>query len=155
MAIKAQGTQLYILDDTDTGNEVTEFPCLTTIGSSSPTRAKIDTTCLTSEGKEYVLGLVDFSSFPVGFIYDPQDAAYAKVRALEGGDPVRVVMGLSESQDPPTFAGGTFTLPTTRTWVDFNSLIESVDRGEATVDNVFNGTITLAPTGGETETAAA
>ncbi len=153
MAITSQGAQIYFLDHNDTGNEVIEFGCATTIGSASPTRNKIDVTCLTSTAKEFLLGLVDNGSFDVGFRYDPQSVGYAKARALEGGDAVRVVIGLSESSDDPVFTGGTvYTLPTTRTWISFDALIEAVSRGDITIDDAMNGTMTLTVSGAETET---
>lgn len=152
---ETKGVQLYLLDATDSGNEVREITQIRSIGEATVSRAKIDITTLTSTEKEYLLGIADRASFPVGFVYDPQNASYTAMKALEGSSTAsRFVIGLSDGTSVPT-GTGPFTLPATRTWIDFNALVEAVNRGTADIDGAFIGTYTLAPTGGETETAKA
>lgn len=147
-----QGSEVYILDETDTGNEVRKIGQITGIGEFSPTTTEIEITNLDSSRKEFVNGLTDNGSITLQYDYDPQDASQANLKSREGGANVRFLIACSESSTQPTYSAG-YTIPTDRTTFDFTAGVQNVGKG-GQVDDVWRGSFTLRVSGAVTETAA-
>lgn len=150
--LKTQGTEVYILDDTDTGNEVRKIGQITNVGEFSPSTNEIDITNMDSTKKEFVNGLTDNGSLTLQYDFDPQDASQANLLSRQGGANVRFIIACSESATQPSYSGG-YTLPTDRTTFDFVAGVQNVGKG-AQVDDVWRGSFTLRVSGEVTETAA-
>lgn len=150
--LKTQGTEVYILDSTDTGNEVRKIGQITNVGEFSPSTTEIETTDLDSTKKEFVNGLTDNGTITIQYNYDPQDSSQANLLSRQGGANVRFLIACSESSTDPTYSSG-YTLPTDRTTFDFTAGVQNVGKG-AQVDDIWRGSFTLRVSGEVTETAA-
>ena len=82
LGLKTQGTEIYLLDDTDTGNEVRKLGNITDLGEFGPVAGDIDVTNLDSTAKEYFSGLVDNGTITIGFNYDPADVSQQTLNRL-------------------------------------------------------------------------
>lgn len=152
-----QGTQLFLLDSTDTGNEVRQVLGITSTGTSSPSRTKTDTTELDSTGKENILGLSDPGTRT--FAYNFHTGAGTKtesqvaIKALEGTSTnYRWVLCAGDGTVIPTFAASVYTLPSQseRTYWDFMAGLENMTSG-ASGDDIYKGDIVLSLSGTVTE----
>lgn len=153
--LKTQGTEFYILDSADTGNEVRKIGQITGfsgVGSGSAT--EIETTNFDSTAKEFVVGLRDNGSISINLDWDPQDASHDVLNDLVGGANKRFFIACSEAATDPTFAASTYTLPTARTTIDFQAGVVSFQL-DAGTDDVWRGTVELRISGALTITAAA
>lgn len=126
MAVKTQGTQLYVIDPDD--NSVITVGCVTQITGITATRDQIETTCLDSTARTYVAGMAapGAASFTVNF--DPDDASHSRLHELfvEGVD-LQWALGWSDGTAAPTGASTDgFNLPTTRTWLQFDGFIQDL-----------------------------
>ena len=148
LGLKTQGTEIYLLDDTDTGNEVLKFGNITDIGEFGPTAGDIDVTNMDSVAFEFFAGLVDNGTVSVGFNYDPQNLTQQTLTSLAGGANKRFLIACSEAATDPTYSAG-YTIPTDRTTFDFNANVQGVPKG-ASVNDIWRGTISLRVSGGIT-----
>ena len=150
--LKTQGTELFLCDTTDSGNEVRKIGKVTSIGDIGGSAGEIDITNFDSVAKEYLVGLTDNGSVTISYNYDPQDATQTTLKALEGGDNKRFIIGCSEAGTDVSFTS-VIVVPTDRTTFDFNAGVSSMTKGGGT-DDVWRGTITLKISGAVTEQAA-
>jgi hypothetical protein len=121
MAIKTQGTNLYLID----GSSVLNAGCVTSISGITAARDQIEVTCLDDDARHYVAGLVTpgAASFTINF--DPSDSTHQNLHDLYvSGERVKWALGWSESDDAPTInTDGTFDYPTTRSFLEFDGYI--------------------------------
>lgn len=151
--LKSQGTEIFILDSADTGNEVRKIGQITGfsgVGSGSAT--EIETTNFDSTAKEFVVGLRDNGSISINLDWDPQDASHDTLNDLVGGANKRFFIACSEAATDPTFSA-TYTLPTDRTTIDFQAGVVSFQL-DAGTDDVWRGSVELRISGALTITAA-
>ena len=149
-----QGSEVFILDPTDTSNEVRKIKGITTIGSFSPSVTKIPATDMDSTAVETILGLVDNGSIAYGYNLHPDDASQEAVKAHEGSSTnYRFVQCGGDGSVIPVYstpgvAGGTYTLPTNaeRTSWDYMAGVEAMTAGGGT-DDVYRGDLNLAISG--------
>ena len=153
LGLKTQGTEIYLLDETDTLNEVRKLGNITDLGEFGPVAGDIDVTNLDSTAKEYFSGLVDNGTITIGFNYDPADVSQQTLNSLAGGANKRFVIGCSEAGTDVTYSAG-FTIPTDRTTLDFQASVQGMPKG-ASVDDVWRGTISLRVSGAITTQEAA
>jgi len=150
--LKTQGVELFLLDSTDSGNQVRKVAKVTSISGIGGSAGEIDITNFDSTAKEFLVGLKDSGSVTVNFNYDPQDASHSTLLGLEGGDNKRFVIAGSEAGTDVTYTS-TFVIPTDRTTIDFTAGVQSMPFDLAT-DDVYRGTITLRVSGAYTITPA-
>jgi hypothetical protein len=151
--VKTQGTEIYLLDDTDTGNEVRKVGAITGFSGIGGEAGEIDVTDMDSVAREFLAGLKDNGTVSLNFDYDPQDESQQTLDALQGGPNKRFLIALSESDTQPTFATSTYTLPTDRTTFDFNAGVRSFQL-DASADDAWRGTMNLRVSGDITKTPA-
>lgn len=153
--LKTQGTELFVLDDTDTGNEVRKIGQITGFsGVGSGATSEIETTNMDSLAKEFVVGLKDNGTISFNLDWDPQDESHTTLNTLVGGANKRFIIGGSESAADPSFAASTFTIPTDRTTLDFQAGVTQFQL-DAGTDDVWRGSASLRVSGAITITAAA
>lgn len=150
--LKTQGTEIFLCDTTDSGSEVRKIGNVTSIGDIGGSAGEIDITNFDSTAKEFLVGLTDNGSVTISYNYDPQDATQTTLKALEGGDNKRFIIGCSEAGTDVSFTS-IIVVPTDRTTFDFNAGVQSMTKGGGT-DDVWRGTITLRISGAVTEQAA-
>jgi hypothetical protein len=150
--VKTQGMELFILDNTDTGNEVIKIGRVTGGSGLGGQAGEIDTTNLDSAAKEFVPGLVDNGTVQINLDYDLADAGQIKLNAINGGANTRFFIAGSESTTAPTFATSAYTLPTDRTTFDFVGGVTQFSK-DFTTDDIIRGSVTVRVSGAITETA--
>lgn len=152
MSILTQGTQFYILDEADTGNEVIELCGITDPGSFDVSETDIETTNLKSTAREKVSGLKEYSDGSMSFNYIADDAGQQKMLALEAsGASFRLLVAFSDGVADPTYAGS-YTLPADRTYRDIP--VASVTASEtASTDDIWRGTYNIKVAGEITKVA--
>lgn len=150
--VKTQGTELYLLDDTDSGNEVRKIGSITGFSGIGGEAGEIDVTDMDSVAREFVTGLQDNGTVNINFDYDPQDESQQTLDALVGGANKRFLVALSESDTQPTYSS-TYTLPTDRTTFDFSAGVRSFQL-DASADDAWRGTTNLRVSGDITKTPA-
>jgi len=150
--LKTQGTELFILDDTNSGSEVEKIGQVTGFSGVGGTAGEITTTNFDSTAQEFVAGLTDNGTVSIDVDWDPQDASHVSLDALEGGANTRFVIAGSEDETDVTYTS-TYTLPTARTTLDFSGAVLSFQKTGGT-DDVWRGTIQVRVSGSITITPA-
>ena len=125
MAIKTQGTKLYTIDPAD--ESLIEVGCVTSIDGIDTSLEQIETTCLEDSARSYVSGLATPGTASFGINVDTSDATHVRLHALKiAGTTLLWTVGWSDgTADPTVDTGGTFDLPTTRSWILFNGYMNS------------------------------
>jgi hypothetical protein len=133
-AIKTQGTTFSIDDDVSSPVAIAGVMSVSGIGSGEA--SQIDVTTLASSAKEFRMGLQDFGSFTMNFIWNLDDAGQAEM------------LDAMDKQSQRTFIA---TLPATDPTVTLNVWTAEVFvlKMEASIeaDGVVMGTATLRVTG--------
>lgn len=152
--LKTQGTEIFILDDTNSGSEVEKIGQVTGFSGVGGQAGEIDVTDLDSTAREFVAGLTDNGTVSINVNWDPNDASHVSLEALVGGSNVRFLIGGSETGGTDPSYTSTFVIPTDRTTLDFNGSVLSFQK-DAETDNVWRGTLTVRVSGAITITQAA
>jgi len=153
LGLKTQGTEIWLLDATDSGNEVRKIGNITDIGEFGPSGGDIDVTNMDSTAMEYFAGLVDNGTVSISYNYDPANTTQQTLQALAGGANKRFVIGCSDGTTDVTYTS-TFVIPTDRTTFDFTANVQGMPKGASTND-VWRGTINLRVSGAITTQEAA
>lgn len=135
MAIKTQGTELYILDPDDCVT-VIEVGCVTAIDGISATRDQLESTCLDSLARTYEAGMATPGAMTFTINFDPSETTHNRVYELwRAGTKFEMALGYSdgikdsnEQMDAPTAGSDClFDLPDTRSFlVMHDSFISNV-----------------------------
>lgn len=151
--LKTQGTEIFILDSTNSGSEVEKIGQVTSISSIGGTAGEINVTNFDSTAQEVLAGLKDNGTVSIDVDWDPADASHVTLESLVGADSnSRFVIACSEAATDPTYSSD-FTLPTDRTVFDFNAAVLSFQKNAGT-DDVWRATLQLRVSGDITITAA-
>lgn len=150
--LKTQGTSLYILDETNSGNEVQKIGQITGFSGVGGTAGEITATNFDSTAQEFVTGLKDNGTISINLDWDPADASHQTLDSLVGGDNKRFFIACSEAATDPTFSS-TFTLPTDRTTLDFVGGVLSFQK-DASTDDIWRGSVSIRVSGDITITPA-
>ena len=144
MSIKTQGTNLYFIDSA----AVVTMGCPTGITGLGGTRDQIEVTCLNAtDDKSYVSGLGNPGQISVPFVFDPQDFSHQTLKDLhDSGEKIDWTIGMSDGTAAPTIVSGSFSLPTTRSFITFEAFVADLNLDIAT-NEVVRGTLTLQRSG--------
>lgn len=123
MAIKTQGTELYVIDPDD--ESLITVGCITSIDGITTTNEQIETTCLEGSARTYIAGLATPGTATFGINVDTGDASHVRLHQLKvAGASLVWAVGWSDGSAAPTVdSGGTFDLATTRSWIRFNGFM--------------------------------
>lgn len=125
MAVKTQGTQLYLIDPAD--DSVITVGCITSISGINAARDQIETTCLDSAARTYVAGLASPGAAQFSINFDPDDQTHIRLHELYvAGEDLQWTLGWSDGVAPPTVLTEEFVLPSTRTWISFDGFLSDV-----------------------------
>lgn len=153
--VRSQGTEVYLLDATNTGNEVRKINQVTAIPTLSDGPAnEIDVTNLDSVRTETINGLPSGQELTFPLQYDPSDEGHQELLALKGSaSEARILVCLSESATQPTYSSG-YTIPTDRTVIDITGPLRDFAIS-ADLDDVVTAEVTIRTGSGFSITEAA
>lgn len=123
MAIKTQGTYLYTIDPAD--ESLLTVGCVTSIDGVDTTNEQIETTCLESLARTYLSGLATPGQASFGINFDTSDSTHTRLHQLKvAGTTLTWAIGFADGSAAPTVdSGGTFDLPTSRSFIRFNGFM--------------------------------
>ena len=145
MTLKTQGIQYYLLDASDTGNEVRKIENVTSITGVGGTAGTIEVTNFESVAKEFVTGLKDSGTVSFGLNYDPAATGQETLLGLVGGDNKNFIICGPESTTAPSYSSG-FTYPPDRTYILFEAGVQGMPF-DMNTDDVWRMNCTLLVSG--------
>ena len=120
MAIKTQGTHVYIIDSGAVGGAaVLNIQCAISVEGIGGGRDQIDITCLEDQGRSFEAGLISPSTVTLNLNFDPKNASHVRLHELyEAGTKFDMAIGFSDGTAAPTVdEDGLFDLPTSRSFI--------------------------------------
>lgn len=125
MAVITKGTQLFFIDPYD--NSVVKVGCPTNFTGLDAQADQIETTCLDSDAREYVAGMLTPGTANFTINLDPDDGSHVRLHELYGeGTTLNWALGWSGSVAAPTVdSSGEFDLPADRHWFAFSGFVNS------------------------------
>lgn len=126
MAVKTQGTDLYVIDPV--GDVVLKVGCVTSIDGIDTALDQIETTCLEATARTYEAGLATPGTASFGINVDPKDGSHLRLHQLKvQGTTLRWALGWSEDPGvaPTRDTSGGFILPSSRSWLEFEGFMNS------------------------------
>jgi hypothetical protein len=123
MAIKTQGTNVYVIDPYD--NSVITVACATSLSGISASRDQIETTCLEATSRSYEAGMLSPGAASIGINYDPSNASHVRLHEIYAdGTSTSFAVGWSDGTAAPTVnSAGDWVIPTSRSWITFDGYI--------------------------------
>lgn len=131
MAIKAQGTEVFALVSSASGDtkEVLRINCPKSFNLATGSADEIDVTCLESDAKEYLAGLDNPGNATFDINADPTNPSHIKLFQLNQDKTViQFAVGWSDGKGTPpaiNAAGDDFECPDTRTWLLLSGYVEA------------------------------
>lgn len=120
---KVLKSQLYYFD----GTAIIPVVCAKEIDLGQDSEEDVDVTCIDSPEVDTEAGQITPGEGSLAIDLDDENSSHLKLVALSKTDPkktVRWYMGSSHTDDPPTVTSGAVTLPTTRTWWEFDGYLK-------------------------------
>ena len=154
MAVKTQGTELFVIDPDDLS--VVTIGCVTAITGITAARDQIETTCLDSAARTYVAGMATPGTATFTINFDPSDASQARLHELYvAGTDLQFALGWADgTADPSSASSDGFTLPTSRTWIQFDGFIADLPF-DFSLNAVVSSSVSVQVSGFPTLTAKA
>lgn len=123
MAVKTQGTRLYVIDPDD--ESLITVDCVLNIDGIDTTNEQIETTCLESLARTYLSGLATPGQASFGINFDPAQSSHTRLHQLKvAGTSLLWAIGFADGTAPPTVdSGGTFDFPATRSFIRFEGFM--------------------------------
>ncbi len=120
MAVKTQGTQLFVIDpDGSAGAEVITVLCTTSLSGLGAAREQIETTCLEDDARTYVGGLATPGQLTVSVNFDPDNESHYRLYEFwKANTDFKFAIGFGPETDVPDVdSAGDFDFPTARTFI--------------------------------------
>lgn len=124
MAIKTQGTHLYCIDSD--GTTVLTVP-VKSISGISAAKDQLETTELHMDARTYVAGLATPGAATFELQFDPSQTTHVTLHDhYKAGTVLKWAVGWSDGTAAPTATANAWTLPTTRSFIDFEGYISDM-----------------------------
>lgn len=129
MAIKSQGTVLYVIDPAD--DSVLTVGCVTDINGIDTQIEQNETTCLADAARTYMAGLATPGNAAFTILFDPADESHVRLHQLKvAGTSLQWAVGMSDGTAAPTVhvdsqGDGDFVYPTSRSFIGFEGFMNS------------------------------
>ena len=147
MAIKTQGTELFVKTDANTFTKIGKVTGVTGTGGQ---KDQIDVSDLDSTDHEYLAGLGNPAAASVQMNFDPSDATHQALETMyQDGTEEIFVIGLSDGTAPPTVVSDVITLPTSRTFIQFSGYIADYP-ADLNLNDAARSTMQVQRTGART-----
>lgn len=123
MAIKTQGTTLYFVDPAD--NSIVTVGCPTSISGINAARDQIETTCLSSNAREFVAGLGSPGAKTFNINVSPSDPSHVRLHELYvAGTSLNWALGWSDgTADPTVDSDGEIVPAAARSWLTYDGYV--------------------------------
>ncbi|WP_110642450.1 phage tail tube protein [Salinicola sp. CPA57] len=132
MSILTQGTQVFML----AAGAIVRIPGATAFNPAGNPRDQIDDTTLEETvSRQYKKGLGTPGSASITVNADPQEPAHVQLYDMANSrtdENVTFFVGWSDGDQPPTVSGESVTLPTSRTWFQFDGYVSDFPMDFAT-----------------------
>jgi hypothetical protein len=146
-AVKSQGTELFVLDETVSPSVVVQVDCPTNINLGSSSRDQIDITCLGDSERVYESGLGTPPQVTFDVVFDADSDSHRLLDAMQAsGESAQFFVGLSNGTNNPTVTGGTLIAATGRDGWTFEASVISFAKNIAG-NEVVRGSVTLQVSG--------
>ena len=145
MAIKTQGSELFVLHE----GKFVKVACPTTMSVGGSSVDQLETTCLDMATKTFIAGLKTPGQVTFEINTDPRSEAHRLLFALSEADDMpnkTFLLGWSDGKSLPTVAGETATIPTDRTWLEFDGYISDFPFDFAT-NSIVKSSISIQVSG--------
>jgi len=155
MSILTQGTHVFFIDPAD--NSVVQVKGATAFNPGGAPSDQIETTALEDFDRKYKKGMRTPGQASLTIQADPSEPSHVRLHELsESNDQteqiVKWVVGWSDGVAPPTVdVGGNLTLPTTRTWYEFEGYVSDFPFDFA-LNTVVTTQVTIQRSGGSSWT---
>lgn len=118
MAIKTQGTHIYIVDPDETEPVVITVQCAISASGLNAARDQLESTCLESSARTYEPGLATPGQMSMTLNFDPSYASHTRIYELwQAGTKFELAIGLSDGTAAADVdSDGEFDLPTSRSF---------------------------------------
>lgn len=151
MAVKTQGTQLYIADpNASSGCELLIVECATAISGLSNPREQIEVTCLESDTREYEGGLSTPGQLTVTVNFDPRNESHMRLYEFwrDNAENFNAAIGFGGpvNSNPTLDSACDFVFPSNRTFIEFNGYVADVPL-EAALNSVWTSAISIQISG--------
>jgi hypothetical protein len=149
MAVKTQGTQLFILDPDATGGpEVLTIQCATSLSGLGAAREQIEVTCLEDDSRTYEGGLATPGQLSVTVNFDPDNASHYRIYELwKANTNFSFAIGFGNGTAAPTIdTAGDFDFPTTRTYIEAAGYVADLPL-EAALNAVWTASVPIQVSG--------
>ena len=123
MAVKTQGTHVYIIDPGATGGPaILNIQCAISVEGIGGGRDQIDVTCLEDQARSFEAGLISPSTVTLNLSFDPKNASHVRLHELyETAAKFDMAIGFSDGTAAPTVGtDDMFDLPTSRSFLVVN-----------------------------------
>lgn len=120
MAVKTQGTQIFIIDPESSGGaEVLTVQCAISVDGIDGSREQIEITCLEDIARAYEAGLITPGTMSVTIQADSRNESHVRLHELYvTGAKFDVALGWGNGSDAPTIGSdGSFDLPDSRDFI--------------------------------------
>ena len=151
MSILTQGTHVFFIDPAD--DSVVQVKGATAFNPGGAPSDQIETTALEDFDRKYKKGMRTPGQASLTIQADPSEPSHVRLHELsESNDQteqiVKWVVGWSDGVAPPTVdVGGDWTLPTTRTWYEFEGYVSDFPFDFA-LNTVVTTQLTIQRSGG-------
>lgn len=151
MSILTQGTHVFFIDPAD--DSVVQVKGATAFNPGGAPSDQIETTALEDFDRKYKKGMRTPGQASLTIQADPSEPSHVRLHELsESNDQteqiVKWVVGWSDGVAPPTVdVGGDWTLPTTRTWYEFEGYVSDFPFDFA-LNTVVTTQVTIQRSGG-------
>lgn len=151
MSILTQGTHVFFIDPAD--DSVVQVKGATAFNPGGAPSDQIETTALEDFDRKYKKGMRTPGQASLTIQADPSEPSHVRLHELsESNDQteqiVKWVVGWSDGVTPPTVdVGGDWTLPTTRTWYEFEGYVSDFPFDFA-LNTVVTTQVTIQRSGG-------
>ncbi|WP_110641004.1 phage tail tube protein [Salinicola sp. CPA57] len=146
MSVLAQGTQVFML----AAGAIVRIPGATAFNPGGNPRDQVEETDLEdTTSRRYKKGLGTPGSASLTVNADPQEPAHVQLYEMansKGEDKVKFFVGWSDGTEPPTVATQTVSLPTTRTWFEFEGYVSDFPMDFAT-NSLVSSQVTIQRSG--------
>lgn len=149
MAVKTQGTQLFILDPEASGGcEILTIQCTTALSGLGAAREQIEVTCMENDAREYVGGLATPGTLTVTVNFDPNNESHYRMYELwKANVDFKFAIGFGPGTAPPTVASDCeFNFPTNRTFIEAAGYVSDLPL-EAALNAVWTAAIPIQVSG--------